>query len=42
MARDEFPRAVRFSRHAVGWVEEEVDQWIAHRIERNRVGASAA
>lgn len=41
MSRNEFPPAVRLGEHAVGWVEAEVDAWIAERIERSRLNSAA-
>jgi prophage regulatory protein len=32
MKRGEFPRAVPLGGKGVGWVEEEIDRWIAARI----------
>jgi prophage regulatory protein len=40
MSRKEFPRAIRLGEHAVGWVEADVDAWIAERIERSRSESS--
>ena len=31
-----FPRQVSLGSHSVGWVEREVDAWIAERIESSR------
>jgi len=31
-----FPARVRISDRAVGWVEEEVQAWLAERIQRSR------
>jgi prophage regulatory protein len=43
MARGEFPRPIRLSARAVGWIEEEVDQYIEQRIaERDAQGGRAA
>lgn len=42
MSRGEFPRAVNLGQHAVGWVEADVDAWIAERIARSRSAQSAA
>jgi prophage regulatory protein len=42
IARGEFPRAVRLGRHAVGWLETDVEAWIAERIERSRAAQSAS
>jgi prophage regulatory protein len=36
MSRGEFPQAVNLGRHAVGWLETEIDRWIAERIEQSR------
>jgi prophage regulatory protein len=36
MARGEFPRAIRLGQHAVGWLEADVERWIAERVERSR------
>jgi prophage regulatory protein len=35
-AERRFPRRVRLGLRAVGWVESEVQGWLASRIERNR------
>ena len=32
MARGEFPRPIRLSPRAVGWIEEEIDRYIEQRI----------
>jgi len=42
MSRGEFPRAISLGRHAVGWIEADVEAWIAERIERSRAARSAA
>lgn len=39
MARGEFPRTIRLSPHAVGWLEADVESWIAERVQRSRVCA---
>jgi prophage regulatory protein len=31
-----FPMSVQITSHAVGWVEEEIDAWIAERIAASR------
>lgn len=36
IARGEFPAPVSLGARAVGWVESEVDDWVAHRIEESR------
>jgi prophage regulatory protein len=35
-AERKFPHRVRIGLRAVGWVEAEVQAWLANRIERNR------
>ncbi len=42
MARGEFPRPIRLGQHAVGWLESDVQKWIADRVERSRTAQSAA
>jgi len=32
-AEGEFPMRVKITTHAVGWIEEEVQAWIARRVE---------
>jgi len=36
MGRGQFPRAIHLSQHAVGWLEQEVEEWLARRIEQSR------
>ena len=36
MQNGEFPTQVSLGPRAVGWLEAEVDRWIASRIERSR------
>jgi prophage regulatory protein len=36
MAAGEFPRAVTLGARSVGWIESEIDAWIAARIEASR------
>ena len=38
----EFPSSIRLGRNSVGWVETEIDGWIADRIAASRAGAAAA
>jgi prophage regulatory protein len=33
---NEFPKAVRLGRRAVGWVESEIDDWVMKQIQRSR------
>ncbi len=39
MSRGEFPRTIRLGEHAVGWLESDVEAWLAERIERSRQSA---
>lgn len=34
-----FPAPVNLGKRAVGWIETEVDSWLAAQIERSRKGA---
>lgn len=34
--KGKFPRQVSLGPHSVGWIEREVDAWIAERIESSR------
>lgn len=36
MANNEFPHQISLGGRAVGWLEEEIDQWITERIEQRR------
>jgi prophage regulatory protein len=38
-SQSQFPRRVRIGLRAVGWVESEVQLWLASRIEHYRAGA---
>lgn len=42
MARGTFPKAISLGKHAVGWAESDVDDWIAERIQQSRAAKSAA
>lgn len=33
IARDQFPAPIRLSVNTVGWLEHEIDRWIAARID---------
>jgi prophage regulatory protein len=35
-AERRFPRRIKISLRAVGWIESEVQEWLAIRIERSR------
>ena len=39
VANGTFPKPVKLGARAVGWVESEIDAWLAAQIERNRRGA---
>jgi prophage regulatory protein len=36
---DDFPRQINLGANSVGWVEAEIDEWIATRIEQSRKAA---
>lgn len=38
VAKGSFPRPIRLSRRAVGWLESEVSTWVLERIARSRAG----
>src|SRR6202035_4094945 len=40
--RGDFPMRVKITAHSVAWVEEEVQAWLAARIERARSETAAA
>lgn len=35
-AQKQFPRRIKIGMRAVGWIESEVHQWVAKRIEQSR------
>ena len=37
MANDEFPASISLGGRAVGWIEQDVDEWIIARIEESRI-----
>lgn len=41
VSRGEFPRPVNLGARAVGWLESEIDEWIAARIDKSRERVSA-
>jgi prophage regulatory protein len=41
-ASQRFPQGVKITAHATGWVEEEVQSWLAYRIEQSRGQPSGA
>ena len=38
MQEGQFPRSVRLGARAVGWIESEIDGWLAARIAASRAG----
>lgn len=36
MAKGEFPKPVRLGTRAIGWLESDIEQWIASRVEDSR------
>jgi prophage regulatory protein len=40
-AAGQFPMRVQITSHSVGWVEEEIQAWLAHRIESRTSSSSA-
>jgi prophage regulatory protein len=38
ISKGNFPSPVSLGARAVGWVESEVDDWVAHRIKESRKG----
>ncbi|MEQ8899540.1 MAG: AlpA family transcriptional regulator [Roseovarius sp.] len=39
MDRGEFPRPVKLSTRAVGWLSSEIDEWLQGRLEQKTVDA---
>ncbi len=37
MANDEFPHHISLGGRAVGWLEQDIDEWIVERIEQSRI-----
>ncbi len=42
ISNDEFPRSINLGSRSVGWISEEVEQWILGRIEASRADGQAA
>lgn len=38
VAEGSFPKPIALGPRAVGWLEEEIDNWLAERIEQSRKG----
>lgn len=36
MAKDQFPKPISLGARAVGWLESEIDAWIAQRVKASR------
>ena len=36
MSMDEFPQTINLGLRSVGWIAEEVEEWIHHRIDDSR------
>ncbi len=41
ISRGEFPRPHSLGARAVAWLESEIDDWIASRVDRGRVGGAS-
>jgi prophage regulatory protein len=37
IVNNQFPKSVSLGGRAVGWIEEEIDEWIVTRIEESRI-----
>ena len=37
MANGEFPASISLGGRAVGWIEQDIDEWIIARIEESRI-----
>lgn len=40
IANGEFPRAISLGGRAVGWLEEDIDRWLADKVDASRGGVS--
>jgi prophage regulatory protein len=40
VSRGEFPQPINLGARAVGWLESDIDEWIAQRIDKSRERAS--
>ena len=40
IANGQFPTPIRLSAHTVGWLEHEIDAWIAGRTQASRKGVT--
>jgi prophage regulatory protein len=41
VSRGEFPQPINLGARAVGWLESDIEKWIAQRIDESRERASA-
>ena len=41
VSRGEFPQPINLGARAVGWLESDIDEWIAQRIDKSRERAPA-
>jgi prophage regulatory protein len=37
MANNSFPKSVSLGGRAIGWLEQDIDEWIIERIEESRI-----
>ena len=42
MNLDEFPQSIKLGARSIGWVADEIEQWILDRIEASRTDDQAA
>jgi len=42
MAESSFPEPISLGARSAGWIESEIDAWIAQRIEQSRPGLRSA
>lgn len=40
IANGDFPNSISLGGRAVGWLESDIDQWLADKIESSRIAAS--
>jgi prophage regulatory protein len=41
MDEEKFPRPVTLGAHAVGWIESEIEAWLAEKVQASRGGRAA-
>ena len=37
VSNDEFPKAISLGGRAVGWLESEIEEWLAEKVESSRI-----